>query len=150
MMLDRDSVLWFAGLFEGEGFFRFCPAGRRSMGIAIKMTDEDVLLNAQRKFGGHIWRGAKRTKPTHKQSYRWMLDKRDKAYALLIAIYPFLGERRKSQTERWVSQYAALKPAAVQHGTRHAYAWRGCRCAACTAANTKYYRARREATHALS
>ena len=146
MKLTRDAVLWFAGLFEGEGFFRFCPKGRRSMGLAIKMTDRDVLEKAQAYFGGWMWDGQKKAEPHHKQPHLWRLDHRDRAYALLVAIYQFLGERRKQQVEKWIAQYRKLTPIerkTVTHGTVNSYRHYGCRCPACTEANTAYYRIKR-------
>ena len=142
--MPREDVVWFAGLFEGEGWFRFCPKGRRSMGIAVKMTDRDVLEKVQAKFGGWIWDGAKRYKPQHKQSHQWHLDKRDQAYAVLAAIYSFLGQRRQGQIAKWISQYKALTPippAPMIHGRTGSYT-RGCRCAECKAAIAGYHRNR--------
>lgn len=160
MELTRDNVLWFAGLFEGEGYFRFCPEGRRSMGIAIKMTDRDVLEKVLEKFGGWLWDGQQMREPHHKQAHEWHLDKRDKAYALLATIYPFLGARRQAQVEKWVGQYKRLtpvpstkfKPQDLPHGTLGNYV-KGCRCPQCTAANTaacaKYRKARESRSTAL-
>ena len=139
MQLTRDNVLWFAGLFEGEGWFRFCPIGRRSMGIGINMTDRDVLEKAETMFGGWIWDGRRKEKPHHKQAYTWKLDKRDKAYALLVAVYPFLGERRKAQARKWADQYRQLTPVEVEQHGRSAYV-RGCRCEICSGANNDYSR----------
>jgi len=147
MKLTRGNVLWFAGLFEGEGFFRFCPKGRRSMGIRIKMTDRDVLEKAQSAFGGGIWDRQKILKPQHRQSYTWMLDARDQAYALLVAIYPFLGLRRQGQVEKWIEQYKQLTPkppTPVLHGTTTGYCWYSCRCDACRTAQHTYYVTRRQ------
>lgn len=134
MELTRDNVLWFAGLFEGEGYFRFRPKGRRSMGIAIKMTDRDVLEKALEKFGGWVWDGQQIREPHHKQAYQWHLDKRDRAYALLVAIYPFLGARRQAQVEKWVEQYKQL--AHCPHGIPGYAGGRSRDCDVCLAARS--------------
>lgn len=159
MKLTRDNVLWFAGLFEGEGHFDL-RKGRKSLGLVIKMTDRDVLEKAQRMFGGWIWDKQKKTKTHHKQAFTWKLMERDKAYALVVAMFQFLGSRRQNRAKEWVAKYASLPT--IGRSTRHGFysTWvaQKCRCEKCVAAyhamkpklaeRNRAYHQRKKDTHA--
>lgn len=141
MQLTRENVLWFAGLFEGEGHFEVRrPLPTKSPALAIKMTDRDVLEKAQRMFGGWVWDGAKKYKPHHKQSFMWKLAERDKAYALVVAMFQFLGSRRQAQAEEWIEKYTTLPTIgrSTRHGFASTYVASKCRCDACRSAYRAY------------
>ena len=141
MRFTRENVLWFAGLFEGEGCFQL-NTGRQSVGLCIKMTDRDVLEKAQLMFGGRIWDGQRKAAAHHKQSYTWQLSKRDQAYAVVAAMYPFLGRRRQARAQEWIAKYTTL-PAigrCSRHGLVGTYVAGKCRCDACRTAYNTYKR----------
>jgi len=135
MQLTRDNVLWFAGLFEGEGHFEICK-GRKSLGLTIKMTDRDVLEKAHRMFGGWLWDGQRKEKPHHKQAFVWKLMERDKAYAMVVAMFQFLGFRRQEQAKVWLAKYASLPTIgrSSRHGFYSTWVAQKCRCGKCEAA----------------
>jgi hypothetical protein len=148
MHLSRRNVLWFAGLFEGEGSFEL-RAGRKSLGLQIKMTDLDVLEKAQQMFGGWI-AVVKSRAAHHKQAWVWKLTKRDEAYALVAAMYQFLGARRQARACEWIEKYRSLKVIGrtSRHGFPGMYTIGGCRCNECKTAYSEYRKAHDRAYYA--
>lgn len=98
MDLSRDTVLWFAGLYEGEGSL---SRNRNSWVLNVGMTDEDVINKVKKAFGGWISVERRGHIPTkvgfQKNCFRWSLANQKQLYALCVAIYSFLGVRRKAR-----------------------------------------------------
>jgi len=98
----RSDIAWLAGLIEGEGsFFKRPPTstGARSRWcFTLEMTDEDVVRKAAATWGyGSVRKRCARQRPQAfgtKDLYVWRFEDRGQVYALLSAIYPWLGERR--------------------------------------------------------
>lgn len=105
-MFNREEVIWASGLFEGEGTITISklPSGRQYPRIKVKMTDEDSVKRFATIFG-------MQHKPVQKdKSWKehwkdaWYTDCTGKhAYAVLMAIFPWLGERRKRRVEEVIS-----------------------------------------------
>ena len=109
----REDIIWAAGLLEGEGYFGAYPTYTRideSKGYKIVvecgMTDEDVIdrLHAIVPWAcrdGKSYKGKK-------EMYRIRLNQADKVYAFVVALYPFMGERRQEQIRDIVSVFTSM------------------------------------------
>jgi hypothetical protein len=128
----RD-LAWLAGLFEGEGYVMTTD---RALNLLVNMTDEDVVRKAQAVGGfGSVSGPIMGRKPNHRPTYRWKVSKRDEVYALAVALYPFLGERRRAAIRQLVRKYGEMRAFAwLSHGTVARYNHHGCLCDACRAA----------------
>lgn len=99
---DTD-IAWLAGLLEGEGHFSCHNKGdghlRKSIGIQLKMTDEDVVLRAAALLGARA----------HENN--WARDNRDhqtvwrcavsgaKAERIMRLVRPYMGQRRGAKID---------------------------------------------------
>ncbi len=100
-MWKREDLMWAVGLFEGEGTITRFNSSSKNSGweLSIKMTDLDVL----EKFHNIIKLGkisyiTSPSIPKHwKKTYRWRIRSSKDVYAVLVAFYPFLGNRRKEK-----------------------------------------------------
>ena len=109
MELTRDNVIWFAGLFEGEGCLSNFPAKDRNAtkwSMMLKMTDKDVVQKIHTLFGGNLY-FKKLDNPKHKDQYHWQTGNRKVIYALCAAMTPFMGERRKSKMISFIKDFAS-------------------------------------------
>lgn len=97
-----------AGLFEGEGCIGTTQNYCR---LYLNMTDEDVvrrlhlLAGMGRVFGpygGEPVNGRPR-----KPYWAWTVRRETQAYALLVAIYPWLGQRRRGRARECIARFAA-------------------------------------------
>jgi hypothetical protein len=100
-MDSTQAILWFAGLFEGEGFFTFNK--NRPRGMGINMTDEDVIRQVQTLFGGSVYE-LRQAQSHHKKQWRWTLLGED-SVALATSIEPFLFSRRKARCREFIDKY---------------------------------------------
>jgi len=97
--MNIKQAYYAAGLIEGEGWFE---AGT-SLAVNIKMTDKDVLDNLCIMLGYGKVRGSycpspdKRKIIQFQKPYYQYVVYGDKAYALMVGIYPLLGKRRQLQ-----------------------------------------------------
>jgi hypothetical protein len=138
------DIAWLAGLIEGEGCIslRMNDRGYARPTVAVSMTDLDVLERAHRVSGlGTIKPRKWNNKPAHwKDAWIWSISGRDDLYALLVAIYRFMGKRRGARIMEIVRWYRTTKPFKTKvHGMRYCY-MKGCRCEFCRAAASTYTR----------
>ena len=103
----RENLAWMAGIFEGEGYVQgrkrsyqrtdgrtFTTVGFR---LAISMTDEDIIKRFHTLSGIGTCNGP-RLSPSMTRQPLWDYRAHGKdAYALAIAIWPWLGNRRQKQ-----------------------------------------------------
>lgn len=95
--LSAKSIAWLAGLFDGEGSIQRRNGPCRPPALAIKMTDLDVLVNAQVVSGvGKVYGPYRRPAP-RKKIWQWSVHRMEDVVGLAMTMYPFLGERRQSQ-----------------------------------------------------
>ena len=93
------EIAWLAGLLEGEGsFVAPPPSDPKRVRILIEMADRDVIEKVSVLVGLAYTRPDRR-KENWRQSYKLTI-RRARAIALMRAIYPFMGLRRRGQIER--------------------------------------------------
>lgn len=106
----KPDIAWLAGLLEGEAsFVATCHSGRYVyLQVSLRMADEDVVRRAAAVFGvGHVtgpyrWKGFK---DHWKDQWQWSVTKSADAYAVMIAVWPWLGERRRQQVKSAVGAW---------------------------------------------
>jgi hypothetical protein len=106
----RENLAWLAGIFEGEGYVQGRPRtykrkdGREfttvGFRMTISMTDEDVITRAHQIAGVGNLNGPRRSPSMVARGAKpmWDFDAAGvEAYALCVALWSWLGERRRSQ-----------------------------------------------------
>lgn len=101
----RESLAWLAGLLEGEGSFLLHKQTSkwrdrlyhyRYPRVTLQMTDEDIVNRAHQTAGlGNVC-GPFYPKGGRKATWVWHVTTGSDAYALMVALYPWLGVRRKA------------------------------------------------------
>lgn len=100
----RESLAWFAGLFEGEG--SILTPQRDSFRLDTAGSDLDVLEHARDVLDmGNINGPYHQHGMGSKPMYYYRVGG-DDAYALLVMIFPWLHNRRKSKAREALQQYA--------------------------------------------
>ncbi len=100
---------WMAGLYEGEGSC-LAPTSKNGLRLSITMTDEDVLQRFHHAAGCGCLCGPYGVgRPNRKPFYRWQVEGKP-AYALGIALWPFLGRRRRGQLQSGIGQFLHSGP----------------------------------------
>lgn len=152
-MWKREDLAWIAGLVEGEG----CIKGtKRDLQLSVSSTDYDVLEMLVRLSGLGVVRGPyARPNPKHKPWFQWTIAG-SKAYALLVAIWPWLRQRRR---QAFAARLVMWRLAAAYNGEKttcknghefteaNTYRRRGRRfrqCRVCNAQEQRRYLARRK------
>jgi hypothetical protein len=91
LMLKINDLYWLAGLLEGEGWFGV--EQKRYPKVSLQMCDEDVVRQAKDLVSvGSIY-FAPREAP-RKNAWVWQVSGAN-APALMMTLYPLMGERRK-------------------------------------------------------
>lgn len=150
MTTDSVKIAWIAGIVEGEGAIFVYPKltrkGERyyAYRVSVNMCDGDVLERLKSWSGlGRLSGPHKNGTTGHRPIYRWNADRRTDIEDFLKAIYPFMGKRRSARIDEVFATMKGNPPRKIwEHGTRQGYET-GCRCAGCTAAHTRRFRARR-------
>lgn len=104
----RENIAWAAGLFEGEGWIGFKqPASATSLAkggphleMRLGMTDEDVVRRfAEVASVGSVYGPYRKFAPDgHEIKTSWsFISSGKEAYALIIALLPWLHSRRQEQ-----------------------------------------------------
>lgn len=93
--MTAADLAWVAGVFEGEGSISF--VGKQGVTVKVSMTDEDVIrrLHAITGVGqvGGPYAG------TNKPRYAWYVGNKHQVRSLLLALRPWLGERRGQRAD---------------------------------------------------
>lgn len=111
----RENLAWMAGLFEGEGYVQGRPRsytrkdGREfttvGFRLAISMVDEDIIKRFHDLAGVGTCNGP-RMSPSMKNQPLWDYRAHGAdAYALAIAILPWLGSRRREQLQKAINAW---------------------------------------------
>lgn len=110
----RENLAYLAGLLEGEGSF-FLRGGHYPL-IQVQMTDEDIIRRVKEIVGFGPVSGpyTNRTQKklngeSKKQSWLWSSGGQDQSYALLVALYPWMGQRRQQKIReiltKWLEEW---------------------------------------------
>lgn len=125
MQLTRDNVLWFAGLFEGEGCLTRTLSRNKNhydWSMTLGMTDKDVITKIHDKFGGNFYIPSPHKNENYKQRYCWSTGKYIHIYALVVAIYQFMGIRRKEKIELFIEDFST-RYKKYKHKSRKRLVW---------------------------
>jgi len=102
----RD-LAYIAGVLEADGCF---TEKHGTPVVVVGMTDEDVVRRLQRMTGSGKVNGPYLNRAGHnvKPMWHWSVDRQHEAYALMVAVYGFLGERRQQRIseilKRWIAR----------------------------------------------
>ncbi len=100
-MTDLE-IAWFAGLLEGEGWFRAYlssqhPSWRPRLLVGLKMNDRDVVERAAALVGGKTKIRTERPREIKwSDSYRIEWNGKD-AEHVMRTILPYMGQRRSAK-----------------------------------------------------
>lgn len=111
----REGLAWATGLFEGEG----CIGHNKKTGqwqLIVASTDEDVLKRLLEVTGLGTLRGP--VNRGHKPYWIWNVTRREHVYALLAAMTPWLGARRKERAFESISSMNDQMDQTCQRGHR--------------------------------
>ncbi len=92
-VMDRDDLMWFAGLCEGEAWFGVSQSGRAR--LSIEATDRDVVGRAAMLMRGSVRARLQRTdqaRPTYICEVSG-----GKAVRMMKELLPHMGARRSSR-----------------------------------------------------
>lgn len=96
-MAKATNLAWAAGLFEGEGSCHIGRTAHRQPCVSLGMTDQDVVARFVDIVGvGHVRSYPSRSE-NRKGVFRWSVQGADEVSAVLSAILPWLGVRRRAR-----------------------------------------------------
>ena len=99
---DFNELAFLAGIFEGEGSLSY---NKRSWQFKIDMADKDIIDRCVA-----LWDLSttvqKPRKEHYKTQYRACTYQRDKIFAIICDIYPYLGARRREKCDEFLKWYA--------------------------------------------
>jgi hypothetical protein len=107
---SRESLAWAGGLLEGEGSFQCHDKGTYKairVQCSMHLRDKELLFKLQELFGGSVTGPYKSSKTGQDQMMAWGLYKQDYIYAVVTALFPFLGSRRQGQVRKIISAFTA-------------------------------------------
>lgn len=92
------ELVWLAGILEGEGSF-FCLQGKPgNLSVSAGMTDHDVIQRVHRAATvGYVIGPYRPKNPAHKPFWTWRVGRTCDAAALMMTVYPLMGERRQEK-----------------------------------------------------
>jgi hypothetical protein len=102
--LNRETLLWLAGLLEGEGsFLRGAPSTPNVPRISVQMVDEDVIARVAEAFDTS-YQSIPPQREGHQRSYKTVL-RGTSAVLLMREIRSLMGRRRQAQIDAAVSSW---------------------------------------------
>ena len=108
--MNREDLVWLAGLLEGEGAFDL-HRGKYPR-IRLGMKDRDVVGRAATLMGGKVRLSLK---PAPNAAMWHVEVSGTKAYALMEQLLPLMGARRSAKIAE-VMGHATLDPVMQKHG----------------------------------
>jgi len=124
MNWTRERLAWVAGLFEGEGCIAHSRNGKYGQWfLVVASTDLDVLERLQEWTGVGNISGPTQRSESHKPCWTWRSTKRDETYALLIALYPWLGARRQERARECLKGISTNPHAFVGRRCKQGHRW---------------------------
>ena len=106
---NKHEMAWATGIFEGEGTIVTSSIGSHI--LRVTMCDKDVIERLHSVIGlGSVSLKKLKNAPKHwKPQWMWSLYRNGEVYAVLAAMYPLLGERRRT---RALKAMTAITPVA--------------------------------------
>jgi hypothetical protein len=106
-MIDRESLAWAAGFYEGEG----CISSSNGPGIQISVVqrEPEMLHRFQQVFGFGKIMNHGRTTLSPRDTFVWYVGSFEKCQAVIAMIWPWLSTRRKEQAKRCLLRYEELR-----------------------------------------
>ncbi len=76
--------------------------------MTLRMTDEDIIRRIPPLFGGQVYddRRDEATAGRHKRVWQWQLGGQAEINAVIDAIYPFMGVRRRAKMDLFREYFA--------------------------------------------
>jgi hypothetical protein len=106
VMNKREKIIRSSGILEGEGTFITKTNGHRPI-VACQMTDQDVIFDLQKLWGGRVYYSKARQKG-YKDVWRWQVGG-DEAVELMKQIRPFMYSRRKEKIDQVIKVWENQK-----------------------------------------
>jgi len=112
-MIKTNEIAYLAGLLEGEGYFAGLVRRRRKERmqpvIRIQMCDKDVLQKVADRYNRKLY-GPYDYAYRHRQpAYEVRWGSKD-AIAIMMTIYPLMGERRRAKIRSIITQWQNTNP----------------------------------------
>jgi hypothetical protein len=113
---------WLAGILEGEGYLGVV---RRRGTIRVAMTDGDVVRHAYEVSGVGTVNKLPLRAPHHKTVFTWSVGRYANVSAVLFAMAPRLGERRRVQAAAVLRRHDMdfPSPRILALGSNEAWGW---------------------------
>lgn len=109
MNWTRENLQWAAGILEGEGSFESSRKSKRiKITCQMHARDKDVMERLRDVLGGGLRYYAHGGNKKQTPLYVWYLSRKDDVYAAVVALYQFMGARRKKQIEAQIEYYAKV------------------------------------------
>lgn len=124
-MATDAEIAWAAGLFEGEGCFRFTGprVGKSRVAmLTIQMTDRDTMKRFRDAVDAGRLRGPQDRGPGRKPIYAVDIAAREDVQRIIGAFLPWLGERRAAKARELLAHTQTLDEEAA---TRSEFCKRG-------------------------
>jgi hypothetical protein len=104
------EVAWVAGILEGEGCWSQKRASPSYWWIAVRMTDEDIILRLRDLTDiGRITEDLRPGRPGCKKAWAWTVTVKQHREWLTVKVWPWMGERRRARiTQLWPGVHAVL------------------------------------------
>ena len=116
---SRESLAWLAGLVEGEGSLTL-EKNKSLLRLKVKMTDEDVIRQAALIAGvGKVYGPYQVVAPSGmpaKDQWVWVCQRSIEAYAVMVAIAPWLLSRRRKKLVEVVNEWLSHHPPGTPNG----------------------------------
>lgn len=99
-MANVTDIAWLAGLMEGDGCF---TTNGQIPVISVAMLDKDVIERVAKIFQAKI--DSYKTPKGDKICYRAKTARRAIIEPILLAVYPYMGQRRKERIMKLLNMY---------------------------------------------
>ena len=109
-LLHTDA--WFAGIYEGEGNL-YKHKNNKCWDLEVSMTDRDIVQRCCDLYNVPIYEKPTKT-CTGKTVWRFRASRRDLVFQIITDIYPYLGERRRADADRFIAWYSTKNNYAKQ------------------------------------
>ena len=125
--IDLHKVAWAAGIIEGEGSIGAAIRAKRisqkkyiAIRVRVAMSDRDVVARLGDALGvGHVLPFKNSHGLGKKDLFLWEVSSRADVTLVCDAIYPWMGERRRSQIASLRELLASHPPVSPSQRTRN-------------------------------